>query len=402
MTDRVGSPTMSVDRLGSLLAVFAYSLGLGIDTVAIPLLALQAGYDAAAVGFLVAAAAGAQFTTRLALPWLLGRYPDRRLIGIAALGMALAFGLLAMTTALPVFVAAQLIQGASRAVFWTSSQTHAVRGEGRPVQRLVDLNVAGNAGTLVGPALGGILALAGLPVALATAAGGALVAVAASRSLRALAPYDRRQGAGTFHLLRRDGIDVACWASVVGGCWWSMMGSYVPVLAVASGVGSVGVGWLITASEGAGMAALMALRRLAPEHVRRVVRIAATVSVAALSALGLAALTATGSVAWIFAAVMVVGGASSGTITTLAPAMASLAAEPEEQGDALALSGTFRAGALLVAPAAVGGLLGLVGIPVAMIAMTAVAGLPGLVVGRRGSTRAGATTGAERARARDA
>jgi hypothetical protein len=44
----------------------------------------------------------------------------------------------------------------------------------------------------------------------------------------------------------------------------------------------------------------------------------------------------------------------------------------------------------------------LVGIPVAMIAMTAVAGLPGLVVGRRGSTRAGAATGADRARARDA
>lgn len=388
MTGRSDPRAVNGDRLGSLGAVAAYSLGLGIATVTIPLVALDAGYDAAAVGFLVATAAASQFATRLTLPSLLGRFSDRTLIGSASLGLSLAFITLILSTALPVFVAAQLLQGASRAIFWTSSQTHAVRGDGRPVQRLVDLNVAGNGGTLAGPAVGGMLAVVGLPVALAAAAAGAAFGALISFGLRRLPPYDRRQGARTLHLLRRDGVDVACWASVVGGCWWSMMGSYIPVLGVAAGLGSAGVGWLITVSEGAGMAALIALRRLPAERVRIVVRSAAVVVVATLVTLAVAALTATEGVIPIFATLMVLGGAGSGTITTLAPAMASLAAGPQEQGDALALTGTFRAGALLAAPAVVGALLSIVSIPIAIAVVATTLGLPGALVGRRGQRTA--------------
>lgn len=388
MTGRSDPRAIPGDRLGSLGAVVAYSLGLGIATVTIPLVALDAGYDAAAVGFLVATAAASQFATRLTLPWLLGRFSDRTLIGSASLGLSLAFITLILSTALPVFVAAQLLQGASRAIFWTSSQTHAVRGDGRPVQRLVDLNVAGNGGTLAGPAIGGMLAVVGLPVALAAAAVGAAFGSLISLGLRRLPPYDRRQGAGTLHLLRRDGVDVACWASVVGGCWWSMMGSYIPVLGVAAGLGSAGVGWLITVSEAAGMAALIALRRLPAERVRIVVRSAAVVVVATLVTLAVVALTATEGIIPMFATLMVLGGAGSGTITTLAPAMASLAAGPQEQGDALALTGTFRAGALLASPAVVGALLSVVSIPLAIAIVATTLGLPGALVGRRGQASA--------------
>ena len=330
----------------------------------------------------MATAAGFQFGTRLALPVLLGRFPDRALIGLASVGMVVSFGLLIASTALPVFILAQILQGSSRAIFWTSSQTHAVRGAGRPVQRLVDLNVAGNAGSLAGPALGGMLAVAGLPVALGAAAIAAAIGAGASLFMRRLPPYDRRGGAGAIHLLRRDGVDVACWASAVGGGWWSMMGSYVPVLGVAAGFGTIGIGWLITLAEASGLAALIGIRRLPPERVRRVVRIAASTVVLALAGLAVVALSATGATALLFAALMVIGGAASGTITTLGPAMASLAARPEEQGDALALSGTFRAGALLAAPALVGGLLAIAGIPLAVAVVASALGLPGLVVGR--------------------
>ena len=47
--------------------------------------------------------------------------------------------------------------------------------------------------------------------------------------------------------------------------------------------------------------------------------------------------------------------------------MASLAATADEQGDVLALSGTFRAAALLAAPAAVGALLSVVALPAAVV-----------------------------------
>ncbi|MBA2700281.1 MAG: MFS transporter [Chloroflexi bacterium] len=366
------------DRVAALAVVFGFSVGLGVATVAIPLLALTAGYDPASIGFLTAIAAATQLATRLRLPWLLGRFPDRTLIALSSVLMLLGFGLLAVTTALPAFVAAQLLQGAARGIFWTSSQAHAVRDQARPVQRLVDLNVAGNAGTLVGPALAGSLAALGLPIALAAAALGGAGAAVGSLMLRRLPPFDRRHSAGSVDLLGREGVDVACWASTVGGAWWSMIGSYVPVILVGAGIGPAAIGWLITGSEAAGTIALLALRTVATRWIGMAVRVGAVTAVAALVAVALAPqLLAT------YVVLLLIGGAASGTVTTMAPAMASLVAGPDEQGDALSLSGTFRAAALFGAPAAVGGLLSIVALSPALLILAATVGLPGLFVGRR-------------------
>src|SRR5215212_2327113 len=104
-------PRAPGDRPLSLLVAFAFALSLGIATVAVPLLVLGSGYDAPMVGLLVAIAAGTQLVTRFALPWLLGRFPDRLLIAVAAALMLLGFGLYATSAALPAFVAAQVAQG---------------------------------------------------------------------------------------------------------------------------------------------------------------------------------------------------------------------------------------------------------------------------------------------------
>ena len=371
-----------VDRVAALAAAFGFSVALGIATVAIPLLALGAGYDAATVGFLAATSAASQLGTRFALPWLLGRYSDQRLILVASLVMCAAFVLLTLSTALAVFAVAQLFQGAARAVFWTGSQTHAIRGDGPTVRGLVDLNVLGNSGTLVGPALGGSLAAIGLPVALAAAAGAAALAAVLALLLRRLPPYDRRRSAGSMRLLRRDGVDVACWASVVGGTWWSMMGSFVPVVLVGAGFGSIAIGWLITASEGAGAVALLLLRRLPEARIGRVVKAGALIAMSALAAI---ALVPAGPVA--YATLLLVGGASNGAVTTLAPAMASVVAGPHEQGDALALAGTFRAGALLSAPATVGALLAILPLATAITVVAAAVTAPGLLLGAAAVSR---------------
>ena len=365
-----------IDRLAALGAAFGFSVALGVATLTIPLLALAAGYDAATVGFLAATSAASQLGTRLALPWLLGRFPDRTLLVVACLVMSTAFVLLILSTSLVVFAAAQLLQGAARAVFWTASQTHAVRGDRSAVRGLVDLNVLGNAGTLVGPALGGSLAAIALPAALGAAATGAALAAVLALLVRRLPPYDRRRSAGSLRLLRREGVDVACWASVVGGTWWSMMGSYVPVLLVGAGFGSIAIGWLITASEGAGALGLLVLRRLPEARIRAVVGGGALIALAALVALALVPAGAVG-----YAALLLVGGAASGSVTTLAPAMASLVAGKHEQGDALALAGTFRAGALLTAPAAVGALLAIVPLATAITVVAAAVTAPGLLLG---------------------
>lgn len=366
------------DRRAALAVVFGFSLGLGVATVAIPLLALGAGYDAVAIGFLAATAAASQFTMRLALPWLLGRFPDRTLIGVSSLMLFAAFAILALTSALPAFLVAQLLQGSARAIFWTSSQTHAIRDQGRPVRRLIDLNVAGNLGTLTGPALGGMLAVIGLPVALAAAAVGSLLASIGALALVGFPTFDRRRSAGTLDLLRRDGVDIACWASIVGGMWWSMMGSFIPIVLVGAGIGPQGIGWLVTASEASGMVALIALRNLPSVRVRRVVTVAAVLAGAAL--LGIAAAP---PLLAAYALLLVAGGAASGTVTTLAPAMASLVAGPEEQGDALALTGTFRAAALFGAPAVVGGLTSAIALAPALTFLAVATLVPGALMLRR-------------------
>jgi MFS family permease len=120
--------------------------------------------------------------------------------------------------------------------------------------------------------------------------------------------------------------------------------------------------------------------------VRAVVRGAAAIVVLALVGLALVAMSGTSAMVALFALLVIAGGASSGTITTLAPAMASLVARPEEQGDVMALTGTFRAGALLVAPAVVALTLTLAGIPAAVAVVAGGLGLPGLVLGRRGDS----------------
>jgi MFS family permease len=370
---------MPSDRPAALGVVFLFSLALGIVTVAVPLLALSAGYDAAAVGFLVATSAGSQLAVRLSLPRLLGRYSDRSLMALAGATMVLGLALLVVSTSLAVFLLAQACQGAARAILWTSSQTHAVRSGGSTVRRLVDLNLAGYLGTLTGPALGGALAAVSLPLALGTAALAAAGSAAGTTLLHRLPPYDRRASIGTASLLRRPDVGVACWANVVGGTWWSMIGSYVPVILVGAGLGPGQIGLLVSGSEGAGMAAILALRRLPPRWLRRTVL---GTGLGALAALAAVALVPAMPAAYVV--LLLLGGAAGGSTTTLAPALVSIAAAEHEQGDALSMSGAFRAASLLASPATVGVLLGAVALPVAIAGLTGVLGAAGATIARFG------------------
>ena len=240
------------------------------------------------------------------------------------------------------------------------------------------MNVAGNAGTIIGPVVAGSLAVLGLPVAIAAAAVGAAVAALGTTALRRLPAYrpgsDRRRRPGCSVATA---VDVACWASVVGGGWWAMLGSYIPVILVGASVGSQGIGWLITLSEGASIVGILVLRGIAHGHIRRAVQIGSFAAAAVLIGLAAAPAALAG-----YLVLLVAGGVASGVITTLPPAMASLAAEPEEQGDAMALTGTFRAAALLAVPATVGALLSVVTLPVAVVALGLGLGLPGLAIGR--------------------
>lgn len=69
--------------------------------------------------------------------------------------------------------------------------------------------------------------------------------------------------------------------------------------------------------------------------------------------------------------------------------MASIVAGSQEQGDALALTGTFRAGALLAAPATVGTLLVILPLATAMTIVATGVAVPGLVLAGAAVSRRG-------------
>jgi hypothetical protein len=156
-----------------------------------------------------------------------------------------------------------------------------------------------------------------------------------------------------------------------------MIGSYVPVILVGAGLGPALIGWLVTLSEAAGAVTLLVLRRTPVQRIRTIIRAGAMAELAALVGIAVAP-----PVLPAYALLLIAGGTAAGAVTTLAPALVTLAAGEQEQGDALALSGTFRSVALLGAPAGVGALLSVATLPVALMAVVAAAAAPGLVVGR--------------------
>jgi hypothetical protein len=363
------------DRAAFVTSVVAFSVALGVSTVALPLVALAAGYSPAAIGLLAATAAITQLLARLQLPWLLDRMADRTLIAAAGASLGVSYLLLLVSTSAPVFIASQLLQGVSRALFWTATQTHAVRGGNDAVSTLARVMALSGVGTMLGPLLAGVLAGISLPAAIAAGALTAALATVACVGLHRLPPYARAAVSGGTFLWRRRGVDLACWSGFAGGGWRVLLGSYVPVILTAGGLAPGIVGALIALSDGAGILVLAVLVRLRSGRIHAALEL----SVVAAS-LALAALPAVATSPLLVGLVLALGGAGAGTIMTLGPAVASRAVSAAEQGAAIAATGTFRAVALLLAPAAVAGALGAIGLGAAVTVVALAIGAPTLAV----------------------
>lgn len=380
---RVGGPgaTASQQRaIDSMVLGFGFSLGIG--TLALPLVALAAGYDPAAVGFLTAVSAIAQLALRLALPWLLGRFADRDIVGVGSLALAASYTLLLIDTSLVAFLAAQLLQGTARAQFWTASQTHVVRAGGDTVRPLARLQAVSSVGQLTGPAVAGFVATRSLELALLLGAATGLLAAVCTLGMGRLPPFERRAGSTGIGIWRRPGVDVACWSSVAAAGWRAMLNSFVPVTLTSAGLGPSVVGVLLAVSDGSALVSAAALMRVTVTRARRLVEISVIASCA-----GLAVLPFVASEAAIVAVILGVGGAGQGILTTLAPALANDAVAPHERGDAIAATGTFRAVALLAAPAGVASALSVVTLPVALVVTSIILATPIVASGIRSRQR---------------
>lgn len=155
---REDSPRFRRDRLLGGLVAALFSVALGIVSVAVPLLALTAGWNAAQIGLLVALTAVFQLITRSFMGMMMRRLPDKFFVVTAAIMIAAACGLIALSTVTAAFVASQSLQGIARAFFFTGNQTHAVRVPSSAVRGLTTVNLASGLGAFAGPALDGLLA----------------------------------------------------------------------------------------------------------------------------------------------------------------------------------------------------------------------------------------------------
>jgi MFS family permease len=378
----VRSPRPRRDAVASATGAGIYSVSLGAASVALPLLALQADYSAFEIGALAAASAVSQMLIRLALGWAMRRWPDWTLIAGAEITLAASCAVVTLSTTLVPFVLAQLLQGVSRACFWTGSQTHVVRGSGRAAGALAQVNLVASVGLLTGPLVAGVLSETTPVLALAVAAGIALTGLAPTLLLDRLPPFapptDRPPG----RMWRRPGVDVGCWAGMTAGAWRALLTSYVPVALDAARQSATTIGVLVAAANGAQLLGTALAGR---------VRAHLTVPALLVGILATGVATAfTAAVAGsppLAALVLVVSGVAAGAVQVLGPALAAESVHPQERGEAMAVTGTFRAAALLTAPLAVAGMVVVVPLTPAIAVVGAGMTLPALALRKRRTSR---------------
>ena len=365
------------DLAASALGGLTFSMALGMAMVALPLLALEEGYSKSAVGLLTAVSAVAQMGTRMALAPLMRRYPDWVLVFIAGGLMAISCGLVAWSAALLPFVGCELLQGAARGCFWTGSQTHVVRGEGSSVSRLAVVNLVSSAGQLGGPVLAGLIASRSITPALVTASVIALVCMLPPLALDRLPPFSPPEDRPRGRIWRRPGVDAGCWASLTAGAWRGLVSSYIPVALERAAQPVPVIGALVSVANGANIAGAALVARVRGGTLVRVV----TASMLA-AGIGSALVAALAGSAPLAGALLALSGLGAGALQTLGPALASDSVHPEERGDAIAATGTFRAAALFASPLAVAGLLSGIALTPAMLVAGLLITLPALTTRR--------------------
>lgn len=342
---------------GSLATAFVYSLGMTMAAVAVPLLILEAGFDAFVVGLLVSLSAVSQLTARPFMPGWMRRASDRSIIVCAAFLLALACVVLLVSHSLWLFAISQLLQGVSRAFFWTASHTHAVRVSTNRLSGLGAMNLIGGLGMLAGPLTAGLVGEVSLRLVLVIAAGASLAVIPIVFSYPRLEPLPRRilpeglNGDRRAGAWRNPGVTHGGWLNTAAGAHNSLVTSCVPVLLHAAGHGPIIVGWCIASGNVAVLAGMI----FAARFYRRAPRATSAIAILAAGA-GLAALGPSASWPVVACLLLAIAGLGAGTLQTLGPGIAAEAVVPAEHGDAITAVGTYRSVAMITAPAIASGL----------------------------------------------
>lgn len=354
---------------------FSYGLGLGMLMVLIPLYVIDLGFDLAALGLVVSAAGVFLVLLRLAGGAVSDRFGERVVLGFSFVALVVCAGIFVVASTLLPLIIGQLINGASRSVYWSAGQSYTSRSaEGHAGLTMGRLLSAESGGTILGSVLAGSLAqLAGFDVAFMAAAAANGVGIVATvampplprvgqvRSIRStLAPARRMILQRSLRLGHFTALMAAAYAALLGSLYLAFFkeaGYGDAMVGVLRSVGGIGV--VVVAYPFGVILARLGTQRVA------VAGFAITGAVTALTAL-------VGSSPAAAVLLVAVGGMAFGGIRALYPAIAAANSAEHERALSLAVVGLFWAGGMLVVPYVFGLLGGGIGIGGAMYAFGAI------------------------------
>jgi MFS family permease len=316
--------------------------------------------------------------------WCLGgvmrHISDTWIVAAAAVSLGISNSFVVASTALVPMVAASLVQGVSRACFWTGGQTHLVRGSDRAASPIAWLNLIASSAMVAGPATAGVIAGVSTRLAFGVAAGIAFVAAVPTLAMDRPAPFAATHSLDRRGFIRRPGVAMGVSANAVAGAWRGILGSYVPVALDAAGSSSATIGVVVTIANSASIAGSFAAARL-PVRWDRASLLTGTVLVGSTTTL--IGFDRFGPVA--VAVALALGGLGTGPLQVLGVTVAAQSVPAHLRGDAVAVTGALRALALFLSPIGIAALLPLVGLSasIAIVSVTMMV-VPVPVIARAG------------------
>jgi len=173
------------------------------------------------------------------------------------------------------------------------------------------------------------------------------------------------------------GVRVGCWAGTTAGAWRGLVGSYIPVALRAASESSTLVGIMVGVANGSSLVGTATMGVIGSRHTRATFVAGVVATGAGVALTGFSAQQAV-----LVGAFIALSGVGAGMLQTLGPATAATAVEMDRRGDAVAVAGSFRAGALFVSPLGTAALLDVASLPAALGIAGVVLGLPAISAAR--------------------
>lgn len=360
---------------------FLYSFGLAVANVAFPLLALRVGYSASELGIIIASSAVAQIAARWMLAAVMRVVSNATIVIWSAILLTLSCAVVALSTHVVAVFGSALLQGTARAGFWTGSQTHIVRRDRPGASSIAMLNLAASVAMVIGPIVGGLVSDHSAVTALWIATGVSATAIVPTLFISRPPPFVANTSMSKRGFIRQPDIAVGLVANAMAGGWRGLLGSYVPVALERAGRSGGMIGVLITVANAAAIVGSFVSARVPP----RTARTAIALSIVSTT-LG-TAITGFGSLPLVVLGLgLAMGGVATGVLQVLGLTIAAESVPRDHRGDAIAVTGTLRAGALFAAPFGVAMLLSVTALGPAVVVMTLVLAAPATLIRWRSST----------------